>query len=106
MWNVYATVWGGDIYKQTGGVQGRLFPLKTSRGWIGMTADSSGISMRLCRMGYLHEKAVGGTPNLNGGELVLSSGVGKGIGDKAKFHSKPEQLSPLGMLRSTSTKPK
>ena len=79
--NVYATVWGGDIYKQTGGT-GDFLPLgQTSRGWIGMTADSSGNIYAAVQNGDIYEKAVGGTPNLNGGELVLSSGVGKGIGD-------------------------
>jgi len=41
--DVYASVWGGDIYKRTGGVGDFVATGQTNRDWWGMTTDSNDV---------------------------------------------------------------
>ncbi|QQS59859.1 hypothetical protein IPN35_03250 [Candidatus Peregrinibacteria bacterium] len=103
--NVYAAVSSGDIYKQTGGT-GDFLPLgQTSRYWTGMTADSSGNIYAAEYGGDIYElSSSGGTPNLSGGELVLTSGAGKGTGASTISFKTGTTLSSGNTLQPLQTK--
>jgi hypothetical protein len=78
--NVYACVYSGDIYMQTNGVGNFVALSQTTRLWYGMTATANGNVYACVYSGdiYMQVNFAGGTPNLDGGALILSSGVGKG----------------------------
>ncbi|QQS59861.1 hypothetical protein IPN35_03260 [Candidatus Peregrinibacteria bacterium] len=104
--NIYAAVWNGDIYKQTGGT-GDFLPLgQTSRLWRGMTADPNGNIYAPVYGGGIYElfATSGGTPNLSGGQLVLTSGAGKGTGASTISFKTGTTLSSGNTLQSLQTK--
>ncbi|MFZ1735626.1 MAG: tail fiber domain-containing protein, partial [Candidatus Moraniibacteriota bacterium] len=95
----------GDIYKQTGGT-GDFLPLgQTTRDWAGMTTDSSGNVYATAYYGDIYElSSSGGTPNLSGGELVFSSGAGKGTGASTISFKTGTTLSSGNTLQLLQTK--
>jgi hypothetical protein len=79
--NVYAVVFGGNIYMQTNGAGNFVSLSQTTRSWSGMTATSNGNVYAGVYGGDIYMQTnFAGSPNLAGGALILSSGVGKGTG--------------------------
>jgi len=62
--DVYACVYGGDIYKQTGGVGDFIALSQTSRNWIGMTTGLNG-DVYACVNGGDIYKQTGGVGDFN-----------------------------------------
>jgi hypothetical protein len=81
--DVYASVEGGSIYIQSGGSGDFTSLNQTSRNWYDLSADASGgVYASVFSSGdiYYLTSPVGGTADLAGGNLILSSGKGKGAG--------------------------
>ncbi len=83
--NVYAAVFAGDIYMQTAGTGNFVALGQTTRNWIGMAADANGNVYAANNAQDIYEQinTAGGTANLSGGSLTLSSGQSKGTGSSS-----------------------
>lgn len=83
--NVFATVFGGDIYMQTGGTGNFVGLSQTSRNWWSLVGDANNNMYSGVYLGDIYEATFsgGGTADLAGGRLILSSGQGKGTGDSS-----------------------
>ena len=79
--NVYACVYGGSIWMQTGGVGAFVDLVAGDKNWNSMAAAPNG-DVYACVYGGSIWMQTGtlGTINLSGGNLILSSGKGKGTG--------------------------
>ena len=80
--DVYASVYnGGSIWMQTGGVGAFVDLVTENKNWYGMAAAPNG-NVYACVYGGSIWMQAGtlGTINLSGGNLILSSGKGKGTG--------------------------
>jgi hypothetical protein len=101
--DVYACVGVGDIYKQTGGTGNFIALNQTARDYYGMTAAPNGDIYAAVLLGDIFIQT-GGTANLNGGTLILQSGIGKGTGASTiNFNTGTPQASGTS-LQSASTK--
>ena len=101
--DIYINVSNGDIYKQTGGIGNFVALNQTSRNWGGMTQSSNGDIYAAAFGGDIFIQGAG-TSNLNGGSLVLQSGVGKGTGTSTINFNTGTTLSSGGTLQTASTK--
>jgi hypothetical protein len=79
--NVYAAVQGVDIYMQTNGTGNFVALSQASRQFVGMAAAPNGnVYVAVLNGDIYMQTDIAGTPNLNGGSLILTSGAGKGTG--------------------------
>lgn len=101
--DIYATVSSGDIYKQANGVSNFIAMGQTSRDWWGIAAAPNGDIYASVQNGDIYLQGQG-TANLNGGTLVLQSGVGKGTGTSTINFNTGTTLSSGATLQTASTK--
>ena len=79
--NVYAAALNSDIYMQTNGTGNFVALNQGSKTWAGMAAAPNGnVYASALNDNIYMQTSIAGTPNLNGGSLILTSGAGKGTG--------------------------
>ena len=101
--NVYAAEYGGDIYMQTGGTGDFVALSQTTRGWVAVTAASNGNVYAAVYGGDIYMQT-GGIDDLAGGNLILSSGRGKGAGASSISFLTGTTLSSGTTLQTLSEK--
>ena len=80
--NIYAVVNNGDIFMQTNGTGNFIALSQTFRSYFAITAAPNG-NIYVGVFGgdiLMQNNDVQGTPNLNGGKLIMKAGTGKGNG--------------------------
>jgi ABC-type Fe3+-hydroxamate transport system substrate-binding protein len=103
--NVYASVYTGDIYMQTNGTGNFVALSQGSRQWVGMSAAPNNNVYAAVLGGDIYMQAdIAGTPNLNGGSLILTSGAGKGTGTSTISFQTGTTLDSSTTLQTLSTK--
>jgi hypothetical protein len=103
--DIYATTGLGvnNIYKQSSGVGNFISLNQTSREWWGIAAAPNGDIYAAVQGGDIYIQTAG-TANLNGGTLVLQSGVGKGTGTSTINFNTGTTLTSGAILQTASTK--
>ncbi len=101
--NIYAAALGDNIYKSIN--EGITFTSmnQTTRNWLGITVSSNGDIYSAVNNGDIYLQSQG-TSNLNGGTLVLQSGVGKGTGTSTINFNTGTTLTSGATLQTASTK--
>ncbi|MFC1615456.1 beta strand repeat-containing protein, partial [Patescibacteria group bacterium] len=103
--NVYAIVFAGDVYMQTAGAGDFSALSQATRNWYGIVAAPNGnvYAAVLSDDIYMQTAAVG-TSDLAGGDLILTSGQGKGAGASAISFLTGTTLSSGTTLQTLSEK--
>jgi hypothetical protein len=103
--NVYAAVENGDIYMQTNGTGNFVALSQTTRQWYAMVGAANGNVYAAHFSGDIYMQTdIAGTPNLNGGSLILTSGAGKGTGTSTISFQTGTTLDSSTTLQTLSTK--
>jgi len=105
--NIYATVDGINIFKQTDGSGAFVSLNQTARQWYGIAGAPNGdVYATVWNSGNIYRLNAlsGGTADLAGGDLILSSGQGKGTGTSTVYIKTGTTLTTGTSLQTLSNK--